>query len=267
MGGDLRIYRDDNRVTIEAGRTLIACYRMDPGEQLPFFYPVRTLTGEDVCALGTPDRYPHHRSIWIGHGNINGVSFWLNQVGEGVIKSERLRVSADGFQVWSLWQAPDGSLLMKDWRRFRFSLTPWGWLVECSLQLEAERDHLLLGKTNHAFFSARVRPELSVEGGGLIENSEGGRNEEGTMGKKARWCLYGRHLRGAFIGLALLDGPENPWHPSRWFTRNYGFLSPSPFNWSEWSVKRNEPLGLRYGAVVFHNEPDLNKVWDLFARR
>jgi hypothetical protein len=32
-------------------------------------------------------------------------------------------------------------------------------------------------------------------------------------------------------GIALLDHPGNPWSPCKWFTRDYGFISPSPFNW------------------------------------
>jgi hypothetical protein len=50
-----------------------------------------------------------------------------------------------------------------------------------------------------------------------------------------------------------MDHPANPWSPCRWFTRDYGFISPTPFNWLDergWQLETGESIRLRYRIVV-----------------
>ncbi|MCS7224645.1 MAG: PmoA family protein [Armatimonadetes bacterium] len=261
-----RIQEIGSSITVECNGLTITVYQTDPSLSLPYFYPVRALSGEEVCAIGPQHLYPHHRSVWIGHGNVNGVSFWLDRPGEGQIRHEQTEtITNSEFTVRSLWISPDGTALMHDARSFQFRDLPEGWLMICHLTVTPLQESLVLGKTNHAFFSVRVRPEIAVTGGGKIWNSEGKEDESETMGARARWCLYGRELSGRFLGVALLDAPENPWHPSPWFARDYGFLSPSPFYWQDWTIERNEPLRLRYGLLVCHQKPDMDKIWQIFS--
>ena len=58
---------------------------------------------------------------------------------------------------------------------------------------------------------------------------------------------------GAREGLAIFDSPRNPWFPSKWFTRDYGFFSPTPFEWlDEKGVKlaSGKSLELHYRVIV-----------------
>ena len=109
-------------------------------------------------------------------------------------------------------------------------------------------------KTNHSLFSARLAADLSVKCGGTMVNAEGETAEKGTFGKNSPWMDYfGK--RGDFIeGIAILQHPSNPWFPSPWFTRDYGFFSPTPMFWPEKGeetfLKKGETLLLRYRVLV-----------------
>jgi hypothetical protein len=95
-----------------------------------------------------------------------------------------------------------------------------------------------------------------------LVSSEGAVGEAATFGKPAHWCaFYGRRLQAQdqpTEGIALLDHPKNPWAPCPWFTRDYGFISPMPFNWIEqpWRLPAGQAVQLRYRVVLFAGTPE-----------
>ena len=58
-------------------------------------------------------------------------------------------------------------------------------------------------------------------------------------------------------GIALFDHPKNPWAPTPWFTRDYGFISPTPFNFIEkpWQLAAGKSVQLGYRVVLFAGDP------------
>jgi hypothetical protein len=54
-------------------------------------------------------------------------------------------------------------------------------------------------------------------------------------------------------GIAILDHPKNPLAPTEWFTRDYGFASPTPLYFREkpLEIEPGRFLKLRYRAVLF----------------
>ena len=42
-----------------------------------------------------------------------------------------------------------------------------------------------------------------------------------------------------------MDHPQSPWAPCPWFTQDYGFISPMPFNWIEkpWQLAAGQSVG------------------------
>jgi hypothetical protein len=109
-------------------------------------------------------------------------------------------------------------------------------------------------KTNHSLFSARMAADLSVKNGGTMINAEGVQSEKGTFGKASPWIdYYGK--RGEIIeGLTIMQHPSNPWYPSPWFSRDYGFMSPTPMYWpengEETFMGKGTILLLRYRILV-----------------
>jgi hypothetical protein len=87
-----------------------------------------------------------------------------------------------------------------------------------------------------------------------MTNAEGFKGEKGTFGKNSPWIdYYGK--RGDIVeGLVIMQHPSNPWYPSTWFTRDYGFMSPTPMYWpdngTETFLKKGTQLVLKYRVLV-----------------
>ena len=116
-------------------------------------------------------------------------------------------------------------------------------------------------KTNHALFAIRAASDLTPWGGGRLVSSDGQEGEAATFGKPARWCaFYGQRTKAKgepVEGIALMDHPESPWAPCPWFTRDYGFMSPMPFNWidTNWRLPAGQSVRIRHRVVAFAGDP------------
>jgi hypothetical protein len=125
-------------------------------------------------------------------------------------------------------------------------------------------------QTNHSLFSARMAADLSVQNGGTMINAEGAKGEKDTFGKNSPWIdCYGK--RGtATEGLAIMQHPSNPWYPSPWFTRDYGFMSPTPMYWpengTETFLKQGTVLTLRYRVIVHAGDTKTAKIAEAFEK-
>jgi hypothetical protein len=90
-------------------------------------------------------------------------------------------------------------------------------------------------------------------------NSEGQSGEKATFGKPAAWCcFFGRRETVPVVeGVAILDHPRNPWNPCPWFTRDYGFASPTPMNFmaKTWDLGAGKSVRLRYRVVLLAGDP------------
>ena len=72
---------------------------------------------------------------------------------------------------------------------------------------------------------------------------------------------------GITEGIAIMRHPSNRWYPSKWFTRDYGFFSPTPMYWSEKGgidLPKSEPLSLSYRVIVHTGGSQKAKIADLF---
>jgi hypothetical protein len=128
---------------------------------------------------------------------------------------------------------------------------------------------VVIEKTNHSLFAARMAPDLAVTGGGALMNSAGDWGEQGTFGQAAAWA-DARGRRGQAIeGLALLVNPRNRWSPAPWFTRDYGFLSPTPMYWlpgDRLALRKGEQIPLRYRVVVHADAPSAEELQAEYSR-
>ena len=94
---------------------------------------------------------------------------------------------------------------------------------------------------------------------GKLLDAEGHTEVEEIFGSRSRWCGFsGRHSQdGKVYGITIIDHPENPRHPTTWWTRNlkdFCLLHPSPCYQEPFEVPQGEPLTLRY-RLVLHEGP------------
>ena len=79
-------------------------------------------------------------------------------------------------------------------------------------------------------------------GDGHIVLSTGAR-DSAAWGKRADWCDYSGPVNGQTVGIALLDHPLNPRHPTWWMAREYGLLAANPFGQHEFEKTADAHAG------------------------
>ena len=248
-----------NRIDVIVGNSFFTSYHFNPDEKYPFFYPVNGPTsGASVTSMRNGE-YPHHSSLFFGCDKVNGGNYWQEGLDRGQIISIGARIlEAKGERVViedeCIWKRPDAQAPIMDRRKITIS-SPSKSLYQLDFDVEMEMlmDVTIL-KTNHSLFSARIDPDLSVKQGGVMINTEGATGEKATFGVGSPWIdCYGERKTG-IEGIVLMQHPTNKWYPSPWFTRDYGFVSPTPMYWpgddKATLLKKGETIKLRYRVLV-----------------
>lgn len=252
-----------NRIDVSINNQLFTQYHFAENEKYPFFYPVNGPSGFSITSMRN-SLYPHHSSLFFGCDRVNGGNYWQEGLERGQIRTLRAEILESGEDKViilneCIWTRPGALAPLKDLRKITITSPSKDLYI---IDFEVTMDMLMdveIQKTNHSFFSGRMAPDLAVTAGGVMINAEGEQGEkgdDGTFGKRSPWMdCYGTR-NGITEGMAILQHPDNPWYPSPWFTRDYGFFSPTPMYWPEnektTNFKKGESLNLKYRVIV-HN--------------
>jgi hypothetical protein len=253
---------EKNQVAVTVNGQLFTCYKFDASQKYPYFWPVNGPASGKSITTETSEPYPHHHSLFFGCDRVNGGNYWQDTNERGQIISQRPKiVEASGSRVVftdvGLWKQPGKEPVLRDQRRIVITAPSESLrFIDFTITLEPLTDIRIL-KTNHSLFSARVMPELAVTAGGMLINAEGKTSEKGTFGVASPWCDYYGTRAGVTEGIAILQHPSDRWYPSQWFTRDYGFFSPTPMNWlagDKLDIPKGEKLTLSYRVVVHRGD-------------
>lgn len=251
---------DRVRVTIDG--TVFTEYKYAADQKYPYFFPVAGPRSGSSVTTESSEPWPHHRSLFFGADFVNGGNYWQDELERGQILAQQTRIeSGEGEAIeltqTNLWSRPGADSPFRDERRIRITApSPEIRIIDFDVTLTALED-VRIRRNNHSLFAARMAPELAVPAGGTLLNAAGDRNEEGTFGKSSPWAGFSGSRNGQAEGLAILNHPANRWSPPPWFTRDYGFFSPTPLNWLEEGhvdFPRGEQIRLRYRVVVHGGE-------------
>lgn len=263
----------------------VTCYRAETVQKYPYFYPLCSLKSGLSLISESAQPWPHHRGVFFGLDKVNGGNFWQNNpdkdriVSTGITLGECTEKTSEFFNecAWSRF-LPDGPTpIIADKRRFLLTiLDDLTYTLDVYLELTALTD-VTMQKTNHGFFGVRTSQDISVDGGGVLVNSEGQQTQPNTHGKPAKWMTsygkrYGRE-DGLVEGVAIMSPPyqRKPFDENLWFTRDYGNFSPMPFDFLTENIEfpKDDVLKFAYRVVAYTGEADttfLNNQWDEFAQ-
>jgi hypothetical protein len=229
------------------------------GKEMTRAYPMR----EGDAAEKTD--HIHQRSVWFTHGDVNGVSFWHEQGGNGSIVQDEL-VEAEGGKIGKLvtrnsWVTTSGEKLCTDERRLTFGGDSDQRWFDFDVVVTAVADEVKFGDTKEGSFGVRVDEELKVDAkkGGKIVSSEG-LTDNAAWGKPAAWVDYHGPVDGEHLGIAILNHPSSLRFPTHWHVRTYGLFAANPFGLGDFTnkkengdlkLKKGESFALRY-RVIFH---------------
>lgn len=267
-----------SKINVSINNKFFTSYIFSGDEKYPFFYPVNgPISGGSVTSMRNAV-YPHHTSLFFGCDMVNGGNYWQ----EGLLRGRIISVNAEIVKQGGdtvvitdecIWSRPGALSPIKDTRIYTItapseSIT----LIDAEIRMEMLMD-VTIRKTNHSLFSVRMAADLAVTNGGTMINAEGVKSEKETFGKRSAWMDFYGKRGNAVEGIAILQHPSNPWYPSPWFTRDYGFMSPTPMYWpendKETFMKKGTVLNLRYRVIVHagdHIQAGIGKAFEEYSR-
>lgn len=243
---DPELLVDDHRFLVRGGDYAVDfvtfAYNYRPAARRPYVSVLVGPSGRNMLECPPAD-HAHHLGIWWGHGDVNGVDFYLENLREDMAHGRIEHVAFDeivddapwfGFDETLEWCGPDGDVLINERRIVLLHLASDTWYtLDVDSTYTAAVD-LTFGDTKESVLPGlRAAEPFITYAGGTMTNSEGATGEPDLFGKPARWVdRYGAR-RGLYHeeyveGIAMFDHPENPHHPALWFARDYGPLSPLP---------------------------------------
>ncbi|HUF62457.1 MAG TPA: PmoA family protein [Verrucomicrobiales bacterium] len=286
--GDLGIRREGEVLHVEVDGAPFADLRHE-GFRRPILYPIIGPHGVEMTrnypmkegVAGEAADHPHHQSLWYAHGDVNGVDFWSNR--GKIVQIEVEEASANGNEALIVtrnrWETLDGKEVCRDKRRLRFSVLEEGArAIDFSITLEASNGDATFGDTKEGTLAIRTHPALRLKGEvatGRAVNSERQRDGE-LWGKAAKWVDYWGEVGGKTVGVAILDHPSNPRHPTTWHARDYGLVAVNPFGWNDFfegkkgrgdlTIKGGSSLTFRYLFVFHEGDAETAKIREIYAK-
>ncbi len=285
---EFTIEKQDDGVTVKLDGKLVTRYLFKSGAK-PILFPIIGPTGKDLTrgwpmqearAFEAQD-HPHHRSLWLTHGEVNGVDFWSESGKNGTIVQREL-VKAEGGDVATIvtkndWLAPDGKKICEDERTVRIGATKNTRWIDFDAVIKASDGDLKFGQTKEGSFGVRVWETMKMTaktGGGHIINSEGVK-DKATWGKAAAWVDYYGPVEGETLGIAILNHPTSFRYPTTWHVRDYGLFAANPFGgkdfspetakaYGEHTVPAGESLKLRHRVILHQGDEKAGGIKEAF---
>ena len=256
------------------------------GALKPYLHPLRTATGKVVTrgfpmnpdVPGEVHDHPHHRGMWFTHGNVNGLDFWAPEVAKdpskrGTVVLVKVDKTSSGKKSGEIaatfaWKTPDGTTLLTESRRMVFYSDPVNRIIDFDATLNPQ-EKVTFGDTKEGMFAIRLAAGLEEPGPksppepkrtGEMVNANGKRGEKAVWGKRSPWVDYDGELEGEKVGIAILDNPGNPRHPTWWHARSYGLFACNIFGQHDFendpsrdgslTIGPGQPLRFRYRVII-----------------
>jgi Methane oxygenase PmoA len=293
----IKLKQGEDRIEVFAGDKPFTTYYFLAEVAKPYLMPLRTGSGivvsreypvvNDLRGADPNARYlePHQRPLFFGHGNVDGLDFWGEEVFSRYSSARELNTpeSKHSFGRMALEQVediregddsatlrarfrmedPGKHLLAKENQTYIFRGDDRTRTIDCEYTIYALAMPVDLGDTKEGTFGIRLRKELSAP---LVRmtNSQGGEGEPAIWGKPADWVNYSGTVDGKPVGIVVFDSPKSFRHPTTWHARAYGLLAANPFAAREftkddnkdgsWTIPEKKSLTFRYRVVAYDGE-------------
>lgn len=275
---DFTFVEKDGALQLLDGETLVTAFRTD--YRVPYLYPLTAPSGTNIARhwpmeddqKSEEKDHPHHRSLWLSHGSVNGYDFWAgtDKKNASIVLNSITTKKADAdsatFTTDLTWTAEDKKLLQET-RIHTFSRPDDKTLrIDISSSMTALADKVVFGDTKEGSFAIRTDRTLRVKGKeakATLTNSNG-ETDDDAWGQRANWAAYsGPDEKGEAVVIAIIDNPTSLRHPTHWHARDYGLLAANPFGIHDFESNKDKTLGnhtlgkgetitLNY-TVVIHN--------------
>jgi hypothetical protein len=215
--------------------------------------------------------HPHHPGVWVGHRDVDGIDHWTGFPGHGRIV-HRAFTDGPGLAEHLTWVRPDGTPQLEERRTIALAGDHG---LDIEVALRAEHGPVALGDNKDAaMLAVRVAPTMQGDRGGAIALAGGRRGEAECWGAAAAWADYaGPAPGGGVAGVAVLDHPSNPRHPTRWHVRDYGLVCANPTGSRCFGdeadgtlrIAAGEEVRFRFRVLAHRGEADIDAAYAAYA--
>lgn len=275
-GLPVEISQDGDHINVAInGQPFTNFYTGDPYPK-PFLHPLHSADGRIVTRAfpmqkvdGETRDHPHHRGLFVGLGDINGINFWENEKAyttpnRGTMILAAPAILKAGAHLGSIeanfsWRDPKGQEMMTEHRIMTFSGTNDERVIDFDMTLTAIQD-LHFGDTKEGFFAIRVADSMTEDKGGQMLASTGFVTEKAVWGRPAEWVQYSGSVDKKAVSITIFDHPGNLNHPERWHSRAYGLFAVNPFGLKEFDktatgeggffLKSGSSVRFRYRVLI-----------------
>lgn len=292
----VKITQGSDRVMVEIDGKPFTALFTSAGATKPYLHPIRSASGKIVSRVwpmeekeGEAKDHIHHRGLWFSHGDVNGVDFWANDPSQmkgkqGTIRTKRITALKSGKKEGSLsavfeWVSPAGKVLVNEARTMTFYSDPTLRIIDLDINLTST-EPAKFGDTKEGTFALRLTAPLDGKHTGKMTSSTGAVGEKLVWGKAFPWVDYAGTLEGEALGVAFLDHPGNPKHPTFWHSRDYGLFAANIFGEHDFfndktrdgslTLKPGETWRFRYRVVVHpgdHASAGIAKIYDDWVKK
>lgn len=239
----------------------------DPEWRMPYFFPVYSTEGVPLTAdraretiNENPREHPHHRSVWIGMGDINGVDHWtFKQWHQRHVKFTK--IEGNMFVQELAWDGKEpGKPVLTEVRTVRivahedgsrgFDITTT--ITAASGDAVFRVKPLNVSGVEGGWLAVRVPMEASTNPASLITTSAGTTGERAARSTPSNWCDYSGMVQGKMRGVTLYPHPTNPGYPSPFAVRQWGMMTIIGVH--DWTLPAGKSQSLRH-MLLFHDGP------------
>jgi len=279
-------------IAVEIGGKPYTDFYLAQDGNKPYFYPLRTASGIIVTrhypmenVEGETHDHPHHRGLFFAYGLVNGTDFWATEPDSKDPRKGRMaldkvlqmksgkssgaiQVTFDGFDA-------AGKPLMKETRTIVFYCDPELRVIDYEVVIESGQ-RLVFGDTKEGTFGIRLATDLSEDRTGRMVNAQAQETEKNVWGKRSDWVDYYGKVDGKQVGVAIMDHPSNPRHPTFWHARAYGLFAANPFGLKDFTgdktqdgsftLEAGQPLRFRYRVVIHPGDAASAKIAGLYQK-
>lgn len=243
-----------------------------PADARPTFHPIIAPDGKGVMTEDKPAHHIWQQGLYTGFNLVNGIGFWRNEPQDGSFapRLEGTPRIANGGARWALsnpWRHPDGSPMIHETQAWSLDVGEDHYVLELDWGLRAEIDIEIGQFMAGGLF---LRMPWTPEKGAKALNSEGQADKDAEK-QRARWLAVSMPLEGRSdeAGMAILDHPSNPAHPTTWRMDNEFGISPSRVIAGSWKIPKGTTDRYRFRIYVFCgpiNSAAIDGQWQEFAK-
>jgi hypothetical protein len=278
-------------LTAEATRGQIRLYRAGESDPLvvqhaapglrPHLHPLHAPDSRGgTLTEDAPHHHPWQHGLYVGLNDVNGIGFWKEGGTNGTFHPDPLAppILRDGTAAWRVrteWRAPGGATILNEIQSWTLTddLEGGAYTLDLSWSLTpaANGGDVRFGEYPYGglFLRMPYRPEAA---GSIACDSEGRENGAAEQ-QRARWVvvclpLPDREPHNGPCGIAILDHPNNPEHPTPWRVDEQLGVAPSRCIAGPWTLSPGETTTSRYRLFVFAgplDHPRIEAEWQRFG--